>query len=197
MKNLSIAFALVVGSVAGCAQPQVGEVDEPVTETSSAITTGTFRLHNYQTGLCLGVAAENPAYGTPLITWSCDGSPNQNWTAVLKTGDTSYYQLKTAIAAEHCMDAAANTNGTQVKTNNCTTLGGGSNPNPGTLQLPGWKLLYAGNDFAGHECYRLQHQGGVLVAGVSGGNTNRGANIILWSDYNNTFSHPDQFWCTY
>jgi len=61
MKKLSIGFALVVGSVAGCAQPQVGEVDEPVTETTSAlgsaILTGTHTLHNYQTGLCLGVAA--------------------------------------------------------------------------------------------------------------------------------------------
>ena len=90
MKKLSIAFALVVGSVAGCAEPQVGEVDEPVTETTSALFTGTHTLHNYRTGFCLGVA-ENPAYGTPIITWSCDGSPNQNWTAVQKTqGDTSY-----------------------------------------------------------------------------------------------------------
>jgi len=195
MKNLSIAFALVVGSVAGCAQPQVGEVDEPVTETSSAITTGTFRLHNFQTGLCLGVAAENPAYGTPLITWSCDGSPNQNWTAVQK--NASYYQLKSAIAAEHCADAQGNTNGTQAKTNFCWTICGGSSGSPPTVTLPGWKLLYAGNDFSGHECYRLQHEGGLLVLGVSGGNTNRGANTILWTDYNNTFSHPDQFWCTY
>lgn len=196
MKKLSIAFALVVGSVAGCAEPQVGEVDEPVTETTSALAS-TFRLHNYQTGLCLGVAAENPTYGTAIITWSCDGSPNQNWSAVQKTqGDTSYYQLKTAIAAEHCMDAQGNTNGTQVKSNPCTTLGGGGGT-PGTVQLPGWKLLYAGTDFSGHECYRFQHQGGVLVLGVSGGNTNRGANTILWTDYNNTYSHPDQFWCAY
>jgi len=45
------------------------------------------------------------------------------------------------------MDAQGNTNGTQVKTNICWTIGGGSPGSPTTVQLPGWKIFYAGNNF--------------------------------------------------
>jgi len=198
MKKLSIAFALVVGSVAGCAEPQVGEVNEPVTETSSAITTGTFKLHNFQTNLCLGVSAGNPNTGTLLITWTCDGSANQTWSAAPKaTGDTSYYALKNYVADNRCMDVPYDSSGTKGQINICTSpLGGGHSPFT-PIEIAGWHLIYAGNDFSGHECYRLQHQPGTLVLGVSGGNTAKGAQTILWTDYNDRYSHPDQFWCVY
>ena len=38
-----------------------------------------FTLQNYQTGLCLGVAAGNPNPGAALVTWPCDGTPSQQW----------------------------------------------------------------------------------------------------------------------
>lgn len=41
-----------------------------------------FTLHNYQTGLCLGVAAGNPNPGTKLVTWTCDGTPSQDWAQI-------------------------------------------------------------------------------------------------------------------
>ena len=55
------------------------------------------------------------------------------------------------------MNPQGNTNGTQVKTNVCSTLGGGQMP--GSTIRPGWKLFYAGNDFNNKECYRLDRPG--------------------------------------
>jgi len=44
-----------------------------------------FTLHNFQTGLCLGVAAGNPASGTALVTWTCDGTSSQQWWQIIPT----------------------------------------------------------------------------------------------------------------
>jgi hypothetical protein len=51
-------------------------------------TASAFTLRNYQTGLCLGIAAGNPNPGTALVTWTCDGTPSQQWgqiTSVLSS----------------------------------------------------------------------------------------------------------------
>ena len=66
----------------------------------------------------------------------------------------------------------------------------------GSSQVLGWKPIYSGTDFSGRECYRFMKEGSTTeVLGVAGGNPNRGTQTILWTDYNNRYSHPDQFWC--
>jgi hypothetical protein len=202
MKNPSIAFALVVSSLVGCGELPDAADDESVTEETSALTLpSTFKLHNYQTDLCLGVAAGTPTPGTPLITWTCDNSANQTWSAApKKTGDTSYYAVKNYVADNTCMHVPYDSSGTKGQIASCgSPIGGGQNPFT-PIEIPGWHLVYAftvGPTSAPKDCYRLQHQPGTLVLGVSGGNTAKGANTILWTDYNNRFTHPDQFWCVY
>ena len=191
MKNLSIAFVLVVGSVAGCAEPQVGEVDESVTETSSALTTGKFTLHNYQTGLCLGVAAGTPKWGTPLITWYCDNSANQTWSQYRKrSGEPGAVEMKNYVGSNLCMHTNSSTNGSPAEIFLCETSD--------SQEIVGWKPIYSGNDLKGHECYRFLKEGTTTqVLGVAAGNPNPGTQTIMWTDYNNAYRHPDQFWCIY
>src|SRR5262245_12565426 len=193
MKKLSIAFTLVVGAVAGCAEPQVGDTidDETVTEMSSALTTGQFRLHNYQTGLCLGTAAGTPNWGTPFITWYCDGSANQTFSQIPKrSGEAGAVELKNYVADNRCLHTSNANNGTQATVFWCES--------DYSQQIAGWKPIYSGNDLSGHECYRFKKEGSMTqVLGVAGGNPNRGTQAIMWTDFNNAYSHPDQFWCIY
>jgi Ricin-type beta-trefoil lectin domain-like len=200
MKNLSIAFALVVGSVAGCGELPDGTDDQGVTEESSALasnlTTSEFKLHNYQTGLCLGVAAGTPNTGTALVTWPCDNSANQTWIQTSKiSGDRSAVHLQNSVAYNRCMTLkgasySAGTNGAPGIIDVCQ--------DPWTLsETYGWKPISAGTDNTGHACYRFQREGSTKVIGVSGGKTAWGTPAILWDDFNSLSGHPDQFWCVY
>jgi len=192
MKNPSIAFVLVVGSIVGCGEMPDATDDESVTEVSALLPTTTpFKLHNYQTGLCLGVAAGTPTVGTSLITWTCDNSANQTWIQIPKTQyDWETVLIKNYVADNRCMDVTNNLNGGQGRINYCMN---------GSTELPGWQPIYAGPDLNNHACYRLHHQGAGLyrALGVSGGNTNKGAQTILWTDFDDHFNHPDQYWCVY
>jgi Ricin-type beta-trefoil lectin domain len=197
MKNPSIAFALVVGSLVGCGEMPDAADDEGVTQEISALPT-TFKLHNYQTGYCLGVAAGTPTYGTALVPWTCDGSTNQTWSAVQKTqGDTTAYLMKNYVADSRCMQVPNYNNGAPGQIQPCTTLGGGSPGSPLTVEAQGWHLNPAGTDNAAHACYRLERPGTTRVLGVSNGSGSPGTATILWDNFNDIYKHPDQLWCVY
>lgn len=73
MRKFSFGLILVLATISGIA----------VTTAANAFT-----LRNYQTGLCLGIAAGNPNPGTAMVTWTCDGTPSQQWgqiTSVLSS----------------------------------------------------------------------------------------------------------------
>jgi hypothetical protein len=81
------------------------------------------------------------------------------------------------------------TNGSQIKIRSCIS------------QLDnnlGWKPIYAGTNLDNRECYRFENYGAQgKVFGASGGNTAPGTPVILWSNFNNQYTHPDQLWCVY
>ena len=121
---------------------------------------------------------------------TCDGSANQTWSAAPKaTGDTSYYALKNYVADNRCMDVPGELNGDKGRINYCMN---------GSTEIPGWQPVYAGPDLNNHSCYRLHHQGSRLITlGVAGGNPNKGAQTIMWVDFQDPHNHPDQYWCVY
>jgi len=192
MKIPSIAFALVVGSLVGCGEMPDGADDESVTQETSALgtlPTGKFELHNYDTGQCLGTSAGTPNWGTPFITWWCDGSANQTYSVLPKRGVTGVIELKDYVAANKCLHTSNANNGTEATVFWCES--------DYSQQITGWKPIYSGTDLSGHECYRFQKEGATTVLGVAGGNRNPGTKTIMWTDYNNAYYHPDQFWCVY
>ena len=152
-----------------------------------------FTVTSSGTGWCMGVAGGNPAPGTSLILWQCNGNADQNWTPATFWG--SYIQLKNGINSGLCAGLAggATNNGTQLQNNTCHS--------PNSADDQGWLPIFQMWDATGHACNIYQNQkyfsqtGGQRVFGVSGGAgfVKNGTNIILW-DY---LGHSDQIWCTY
>jgi hypothetical protein len=144
------------------------------------------------TGWCMGVAGGNPAPGTSLILWQCNGNADQNWTPATFWG--SYVQLRNGINSNLCAGLAGGStnNGTQLQNNTCHS--------PNSSDDQGWLPQFFMWDATGHACNYYKNQkaaaaGLTRVFGVSGGAgfVKNGTNIILW-DY---LAHSDQIWCTY
>ena len=149
------------------------------------------------TGWCMGVTAGNPASGTPLITWACNGDADQNWTPA--TFWSSFVQLKNGINPILCAGLAnGSTNeGTQLQNITCHTT-------PNASDDQGWLPVFSQYDPTGHVCntywnekYYSQSRGvgAQRVFGVSGGagHVTNGTNIILW----HANGSSDQTWCSY
>jgi len=61
-----------------------------------------------------------------------------------------------------------------------------------------WGPKSAGPDLNGKDCYRFAVRGApTKVVGVSGGKPGAGVPAILWNDFNDQYTHPDQIWCVY
>jgi hypothetical protein len=187
MKNFTLALVSMLGLLGGCGTSPDGTFDENVAEEEAALTTGPFTLHNYQTGLCLGVKGGTPTPGTPLITWHCDGSANQRWTRGYATKG-GHVPLINGVGPDRCLVTGNANNGTAATIDSCASSG----------SFNRWLPIYAGTDLSGHECYRFAKNGTQnKVIGVKGGNIAVGTPIILWDDFADSFGHPDQLWCVY
>jgi hypothetical protein len=193
MKKLTTALILAIGPLGGCGAVPDGALDESVAQESAPLTDSPFTLRNLQTGLCLGVKAGTPTYGTPFIVWTCDGSANQTFTkGPPSQHDPAFIQLKNGVGENRCLGASGWSNNNPVNVQRCSTNDRVSN----------WKPIYAGNNSSGHECYRFMQEMGAQfpdpkVFGVKGGSTALGTPVIIWSDLNNSLAHPNQFWCVY
>ena len=108
---------LAIASLAGCGQAPDGTSDPSVAETASAALGAAFTLHNYQTGLCLGVSGGNPNAGTIFKVWGCDGSANQSFKANSMAW-ASGYEMVNLVAADRCITTAG-ANGNSVYTGQC------------------------------------------------------------------------------
>ena len=188
MRKLALTLLVATSLLGGCGDLPDATVGEEISQTSSPLTDAPFRLRNYQTGLCMGVRAGNPAQGTGFATWACDGTPNQTFhKGAAYPSDPSSFLLVDHITADFRCAHGQPYNGVIVTSYSC-------------LQDPHqyWRPVYSGNDFAGHECYRFQtQQDPTKVFGVKAGNTAQGTDIMTWTDFNDRFAHPDQFWCIY
>ncbi len=186
MKNLPIVMILAISTLGGCGAPDEG-LDESVAVEFEALTDAPFRLVNYQTGLCMGVAGGNPTWGTKFVTWYCDWSANQYFTKQ-NSSTAGYVYLRNQVADRHCVVQRTLTNGSLTVSDPCF----------GFDNQEAWKPIYAGTNLQGKECYRFESRGAPgKVFGVSGGSTAVGTSIILWDDFKNQWTHPDQIWCVY
>jgi hypothetical protein len=183
---------LAVGSVGGCAgaddSAALGPLDENVAKTSAALTSGPFTLHNYQTGLCLGVAAGTPTIWTPMVTWTCDASANQTFTQGAHYSDNpAYIRIANSVAADRYIVSAWATDGSPVSIDAYYAS-----------DWQGWKPIYVGKDLTGHECYQFESKYAPgKVMGVLGGKRSTGAAVGVWSNFKDSYNHPDQYWCVY
>lgn len=192
--------ALAIGLLVGCG----GEPDEAVSQKVSALTSSIFTLRNYSTGYCLGVSGGNPNWGSYFVVWPCDTTANQNFQQVVLSPHVpaGFIQLENFIKANTCVDletpSGVDANGDRAYTLGC------SSPGDGWGLKQAWKPLYAGTDLAGHECYQFASDGGPdpangkdFVLGVSGGSRSKGAAVMIWDNFQDSYNHPDQYWCVY
>jgi len=137
----------------------------------STPTANAFTLRNYQTGLCLGVAAGNPKPGTGLVTWTCDGTPSQQWAQInfrLVYGYTDSYR-----------SYYANVYSTSFSEEQGFTLSNGL----ATVGYDGYALL------ADNSVVQVVN-GSSGVIGVKGAVMSNGTGLILYTWY----GVPDQQW---
>jgi hypothetical protein len=189
MKKPFPTLILATASLAGCGELPEGSnaIDDNVSQQNAALTDSAFTLHNLQTNYCMGVEAGTPTVGTPLVVWRCDRSANQTWTKGPGwASNPAFVRLTNHVAADRCLHSYA-INGEIPEIFNCL-------PDPHEY----WQPIYVGNDLTGHECYRFSNvEFPTKVLGVEGGSTQEGKPIMVWTDFNNQFTHPDQFWCIY
>jgi hypothetical protein len=51
----------------------------------------------------MGVQGGNMTPGTAIITWACDGTPNQAWTPDANSGAPNYYLLRNEADPTECL----------------------------------------------------------------------------------------------
>jgi hypothetical protein len=173
----------VVFAVTACGAP-VEEQDattEVATYGEALDLTLPHTLHNKKNmNQCLGVAAGNMANGTPVITWTCDGSLNQLWYESLDSTWPSFHLMNDANCTKCLSDTA---NGAAIA-DQCA-------PNNG---------LFLSRLDAGGGCFFLQfpawwsNPGAPrYVLGVDRGIVRDGQRAVRW--FKNDTLNEDQIWC--
>jgi hypothetical protein len=196
--SLSGLVLLGIGSLVGCGEAPAtpeGTPDQGVVETTSAVTPGSFTLHNYQTGLCLGVAAGTPAEGTKLVTWDCDNSTNQDF--LLNSPPVvpaPYLELVNLVAADRCVQPQGIGNdGEPIIISRCWS----ADDNINYFYADNWKFTAVAL-IPGHACFNIGVEGAPEeVLTPSGGRTDRGTAVVLWHNFHDLTHHPGQAWCYY
>ena len=140
----------------------------------------------------MGVAAGTPTVGTKLVTWTCDNSANQTWhKGGAATASPDFFLLVNHVAEDRCLHNHAS-DGDQSMIAPCAVGWWHESFKP----IFSFSITDADN--VTHECYRFASlEDSTKVIGVIGGHTTPGSQIMMWGDFNNRFTHPDQFWCIY
>ena len=76
--------------------------------TLALVVPGTAKATQFLTwsnpdGLCLGVQGGNMTPGTPIIDWTCDGSPNQLWGFDSNSGASGSDLIRNAADPTECL----------------------------------------------------------------------------------------------
>lgn len=151
-------------------------------------------------GISGGVKNGQVQFGTPIVTWDCNGSPDQLWSRTFQTdqsGQSGEVDLLNSVFAPFDSDVPdiypvclwtydiTPVKGEQLKSEYCRqTLGAHED----------LVMSYVQNDAFGYPCFTLQNPETGLFLGVSNAQNNpvrNGMNVIFWPS---TGSH-DQVWC--
>ncbi|MES1190587.1 MAG: hypothetical protein ABUS47_05850 [Steroidobacter sp.] len=131
---------------------------------SFAVTTAAhaFTLRNLYLGTCLGVAAGNQNPGGKLVLWKCDGSTNQNFTAVRSyypSNTNSYgealYTLYNSVAGNRVLGVAPVANGAISAPVVTWTVDDSANQQ--------WTMTHVFTDVLGHACYAIRSNGSAVL----------------------------------
>ena len=138
-----------------------------------------FTLRNMYLGTCLGVAAGNPNPGGAMVLWRCDGSANQNFTAVRSTYPSStnsygeaLYTLYNGVGANRVLGVAPVANGAISAPVVTWTVDDSANQQ--------WTMTPVMTDTSGHQCYAIRSNGSARLT------------MLTPSDYNNSIE--DQYY---
>jgi galactose oxidase len=63
----------------------------------------TYNEWQTENGLCMGVQGGDMTPGTAIITWACDGTPNQHWTLDWFSGASNYFLLRNEANPNECL----------------------------------------------------------------------------------------------
>jgi len=142
-----------------------------------------YRIRNkVNTNQCLGLPASNVTNGTNIITYQCDGTPNQDWYHKYYNGA---WHWKNGANQNKCLTAFYGV-GFQVTIWDCDTNG-----SAGQDSYQGWDT----EDGGGGYVYLIPNVLASLnyVAGVAGGNANvkNGGSLYMWE---RLAGHDDQLW---
>jgi len=167
--------------------------------------------HNLASDKCLGVAdgEHKNNTGQPLIIWTCDGSPNQDWTETPFTPDTAFSWFSSTVGTGIGLPVSMYMGISGGTLTNNTPIIDWTSSN---AQNQGWQRRLATTDKKGKSCFFFVNRAlpgpapartGVL--GVSGGRKDDGAPVVIWDWFKlNTMpptpdvaGHPDQYWCAY
>ena len=138
-----------------------------------AVTTSAsaFELVNLYEGACLGVAAGTPTVGTKLVLWSCDGSANQQFTAVATSttnaNGESLYTLYNSVAANRVLGVAPVAQGNVAAPVVIWTVDYSANQQ--------WTMTPVYKDHQGHQCYAIRSNGTFTMLTPSNRNTTIGS----------------------
>jgi hypothetical protein len=136
---------------------------------------------------CLGALGGNMTDGTPVVTWACNGHPDQKWEVDGIPG-TGLTQIRNAKDPGMCLGvlAAATSNGANLVIWEC---------NRSLDQEWSFSPFNSGivNGPAG--CFTVFNVNApAKVLGVLGGNPADGAQAVLWDSLAGA-AHFDQAWC--
>jgi hypothetical protein len=177
----SVAIAAVVG-LSGLA-PLPAKADPIFISTwVDAPTVGTG-----SPGECLGVVNGNMTNGTHVVSWTCNGHPDQTWEISGSPGGNTT-TIRNSQNTSKCLgvQGSATSDGSILVIWDC---------NGNTDQNWTFQPWMADNRNGPFGCFTIQNQNAApKVLGILGGNPTDGAQAVIW-DRLTGLGHHDQVWC--
>lgn len=91
MRKLSVLIAgVAVTAAAALAHPGIAKAT-------------TYNEWQTENGLCMGVQGGDMTPGTAIITWACDGTPNQHWALDSFSGAPNTFLLRNEANPNECL----------------------------------------------------------------------------------------------
>jgi hypothetical protein len=149
-----------------------------VPSTISPNTTYWYYLTNVNSNMVMDVSGASKTSGTNVIQWNLNNGYNQEWQFVLQAN--GYYKIVNRNSGLYLDISGEGLNST-----------GGFNKGANLVQQPSssdtsqlWILQQVGS---GH--FGIVNVKSLYIADVSGASTSAGANVIQWTDLNQTNQH--------
>lgn len=176
--RMAFASAAAVGAVVGLS----GLAPLPANAGTIFISTwvNSTTLGTGSTHECLGVLNGDMTNGTPVVSFTCNGHPDQTWEITNPPGRNTT-SIRNSQDPGKCLGvlASGTSNGANLVIWDCN---GSADQN--------W-------DFRGaFGCFTIQNQNAApKVVGILGGNVTDFGQAVIWDNLSGFVGHGDQIWC--